>query len=152
MGESLAKEESDESGTGLVLSIGSINETQMASIEVSTLEYTEASVLSVLAVYDRFIGGNDMLKPYVGVHGGYASMTWKEDIGPFKIKDETASSGALGARAGLVVRLNDFFMIDMGYKYTATALETDLIVNSANKTKIESKYNHGGYLTLNCLF
>lgn len=155
-GVTLASAESDESGTGLVVSIGSINQKRMVFVEASTMEFSDARILSVLAVYNHFIGGTDKLKPYAGVHGGFSSMTWKEDLvidgGTFELKDESASSGALGVRVGLVARINEEFMIDFGYKYTATALETDLILNSSDTVKIESKYNHGVYLTLNVIF
>lgn len=152
----LASAESDASGTGLVVSIGSINDKRMAMVEASTMEFDDARILSVLAVYNHFIGGADKLKPYVGVHGGFSSFTWKEDLvldgDTFALKDESASSGAIGVRAGLVARINEAFMIDFGYKYTATALETDLELSTSDTIKIESKYNHGAYLTLNCIF
>lgn len=155
-GATLATVESDESGTGLVVSIGSINNKRMAMVEASTMEFDDARILSVLAVYNHFVGGTDKLKPYVGVHGGFSSFTWKEDIvldgGTFDVKDESASSGAFGARVGLVARINEVFMIDFGYKYTATALETDLELSASDTIKIESKYNHGAYVTMNCIF
>jgi len=155
-GAEIASVESDESGTGLVVSIGSINDKRMALVEASTMEYSDARILSVLAVYNHFIGGTDKLKPYAGVHGGFSSFTWKEDIVldgyTYELKDESATSGALGVRAGLIARINETFMIDFGYKYTATALETDLELSASDTLKFESKYNHGAYVTLNCIF
>lgn len=156
-GHEVLAHDDDVSGSGGSLCIGTINDTYMAMFEVSIMDFDDARISNFLVAGNYFIGGTERFKPYLGLHAGYASFTWTEDLvmndgSRFDLEDETTGSIAIGGRAGLVMHLTDSFFLDCGYKYTMTSLETDLEFSSDIKGEIESPNNHGAYLTVNYCF
>jgi len=130
---------------------GKTSESGRGYLRLSGGNYEECSVNAITLSGDKYFKMNDNVNLYFGLSLGYGGLTWKENIEPFNIKDETASSLVAGLQLGGVITPSDHVQFDIGYSYLYSNFETVL---EGPGGKVEATMQHLGllYLGFNYLF
>jgi len=87
--------------------------------------------------YDSFI-------PYIGILGGYSSLTWFTDPidNPDKDANNDSSSFIVGTQTGLMYKITDIFSLYFGYQCLFMNHVTNITLDSSNSSKLEHNTLH----------
>lgn len=119
-----------ESSAGLELRVGPDRHRNRTYLGLEAYPQPNATLGLVTVSHDWFFI-YDNLRPYLGLSGGVAVLTWEDDD-PFNTGEQWNLGGesdtgvALGARAGIVVDLDEHFSFEGSAGFHWTDLKTEL--------------------------